>query len=222
MAYRETPTKSQIEGTHGWNLNAAVEDSLSEKPHRVWPTPTGQECEHPKAELTKTGRRKSKNGETSHSLNLADTVRMFPTPTATANGPGKNPDNPRGIHQGNALATAVKFFPTPRRSEYKGVGPLGSKSQKHMLDRSYLCAVVQEKGQETGSLSADWTEWLMGYPVGWTDLNNDAPEQYSIKHEPNIPRITNIKKNRVARLKGIGNAIVPQIAEKLFKLLNFS
>ena len=48
----------------------------------MFPTPTGQETEHPKAELTETGRRKTKDGKNSHSLNLADTVRMFPTPSA--------------------------------------------------------------------------------------------------------------------------------------------
>ena len=32
----------------------------------------------------------------------------WPTPTASAGGPGKNPDNSRGKHQGNALASAVR------------------------------------------------------------------------------------------------------------------
>jgi hypothetical protein len=40
MAYHESPTKSQIEGTHGWNLNAAVTDSLTDDPARLWPNPT--------------------------------------------------------------------------------------------------------------------------------------------------------------------------------------
>jgi hypothetical protein len=35
-------------------------------------------------------------------------------------------------------------WPTPRQSEHKGVGPIGSKSHQHMLDRDYLSAVVQE------------------------------------------------------------------------------
>lgn len=43
MAYHESPTKSQIEGTHGWNLNAAVTDSLADDPARLWPTPTVQD-----------------------------------------------------------------------------------------------------------------------------------------------------------------------------------
>ncbi len=47
---------------------------------RLLPTVTTQESEHPDAELTGTGRRKSKSGESSHSLNLADTVRLWATP----------------------------------------------------------------------------------------------------------------------------------------------
>ena len=47
------------------------------------PTPTTQEIEHPSAEICpKSGRRLSKDGKSTHSLNLADTARMWPTPTA--------------------------------------------------------------------------------------------------------------------------------------------
>jgi hypothetical protein len=49
----------------------------------MWPTPTTQEVEHPQAELTQTGRRKSKNGTTSHSLGLADAVQKWHTPVAS-------------------------------------------------------------------------------------------------------------------------------------------
>jgi hypothetical protein len=66
---------------------------------------------------------------------------------------------------------AVKTWPTPRASEYKGVGPLNSKSHQHMLEKRYLCAVVQDKEQKTGKLNPQWVEWLMGFPVGHTDLN---------------------------------------------------
>jgi hypothetical protein len=26
--------------------------------------------------------------------------------------------------------------------------------------------------QTSGQLNPTWVEWLMGYPIGWTDLNN--------------------------------------------------
>jgi DNA-cytosine methyltransferase len=50
-----------------------------------WPTPTTQDTPHKDIELTESGRRKSKDGKSSHSLNLQDQVNlsektMFDTP----------------------------------------------------------------------------------------------------------------------------------------------
>jgi len=65
-----------------------------------------------------------------------------------------------------------KMWPTPRASEWKDVGPVGSKSHTHMDKRDYLCAKVKDPEQPTGSLNPQWVEWLMGYPIGWTDLKD--------------------------------------------------
>ena len=32
-------------------------------------------------------------------------------------------------------------------------------------------AVSKEVGYNTGALNPTWVEWLMGFPLGWTDLN---------------------------------------------------
>jgi len=42
----------------------------------MWPTPTTQDTPHKDIELTNNGRRKSKNGKSSHSLNLQDKVNL--------------------------------------------------------------------------------------------------------------------------------------------------
>ena len=73
-------------------------------------------------------------------------------------------------------ASASLSWPTPRASEYKGVGPLNSKSHNHMLEKKYLNATVQHVEQTTGSLNPTWVEWLMGLPSGWTDLDSWATE----------------------------------------------
>jgi len=62
-------------------------------------------------------------------------------------------------------------WPTPLSSEYKGTGPMGSKSQAHMLDKKYLCATVQEREQATGQLHSKWVGWLMGFPIGWCEVD---------------------------------------------------
>ena len=64
------------------------------------------------------------------------------------------------------------LWPTPRASEWKDTGPVGSKSHTHMYNRDYLCAKVKDANQPTGKLSPAWVEWLMGFPEGWTDLEH--------------------------------------------------
>ena len=64
--------------------------------------------------------------------------------------------------------SASLLWPTIRASEYKGCGPLGSKSHQHMNNRSYLCAVAQERTGQTGRLNPSYCEWMMGVPIGWT------------------------------------------------------
>jgi hypothetical protein len=92
-----------------------------------------------------------------------------------------------------AVVEAQRMWPTPRASEFKGTGPVGSKSHAHRLKKGYLDATVLQfptpRAQSArgsgpsrvgnkadlqtvvgGSLNADWTEWLMGFPIGWTQV----------------------------------------------------
>ena len=74
------------------------------------------------------------------------------------------------------LQDQVKMWPTPRASEHKGVGPIGSKSHSRMLDKRYLCAVAQQQDGVSGSLNPPWVEWLMGFPIGHTDLSSSETQ----------------------------------------------
>jgi hypothetical protein len=85
---------------------------------------------------------------------------LFPTPTAT----------PYGNNQGGAAGR------TPRASEYKDCGPVGSKSHTHMDKKNYLCAKTKQEDKPTGCLNPTWVEWLMGVPTGWTELDSWAME----------------------------------------------
>jgi hypothetical protein len=61
----------------------------------------------------------------------------------------------------------------------------------------------------------------MGFPIGWTDLEEDEPGENWIdnprwpagigqdQHEWEPPRVAAGVKDRVARLKALGNAVVP-------------
>jgi hypothetical protein len=39
---------------------------------------------------------------------------------------------------------------------------------------SLSVAVKLAEGRENGSLNPEWAEWLMGYPIGWTDCGDSA------------------------------------------------
>jgi len=86
-------------------------------------------------------------------------AKLWPTPTSTTNGPGKDPNNKRGIHQGNALATAV-MWSTPVQDDV------------HHRKQKYSQGGTALSTQAGGSLNPNWVEWLMGYKAGYTDLSH--------------------------------------------------
>ena len=106
------------------------------------------------------------------------TDSLWPTPTGQDNiqirGLGKAVGNKRGT----TLGGAVRKWPTPRASEWKGTGPMGSKSQAYRLDRKYLDATVQEAEQRTGKLNPAWVDWLMGVPTGFSDCAPLAMDKF--------------------------------------------
>lgn len=84
---------------------------------------------------------------------------MWPTPTLNGN------YNRKGLSKksGDGLATAVKvMWPTPKSRDCRTPG--GEKEKQR--NTPYLPTQVG------GSLNPAWVEWLMGYPAGWTDLED--------------------------------------------------
>jgi len=140
-------------------------------------------------------------GPNSKQQGLSELVRIWPTPSAN-NYEQTDLDKllerrerikSQGINGngfGLTLANAVlieerKTWATPRTSDFKSCGPVGSKSHHHMTEKQYLCAQVKEEDQPTGHLNPDWTEWLMGWPIGWTDskqLETDKFQQWWNSH----------------------------------------
>jgi len=170
---------------------------------QMWPTPTTQEIEHPQAELTATGRRKTKDGTNSHSLNLADTVQqMLPTPTerdwkgghgtlVKKNGKYYRVSNTTGTRFGARLdavvekeqETAQEMWPTPRQRDWKD----GTSVPPSRIKNPGLMALPQKVISESETqqkqseiklhLNPTWVEALMGFPPGWTVLGNEESQE---------------------------------------------
>jgi len=131
-----------------------------------WPTPTCQEVEHPEAKLTDTGRRLSKDGMSSHSLNLADSVKQWPTP-CTRDYKGANAEEGLIRNDGKSrmdqLPNAVKYI-TPRVGGEESLDSVEKRKGREAAERhNTLASVEAAHGEQTGQLNPDWVEWLMGW-----------------------------------------------------------
>ena len=77
-----------------------------------------------------------------------------------------------------------------------------------------------------GTLNPDWCEAYMGFPVGWTDLDAEVDRSVDMRRrwwdgswQDGLSIVTEKKENRVKRINSLGNAVVPQIAEIIGKMI---
>jgi hypothetical protein len=71
-------------------------------------------------------------------------------------------------------AVPKMLWPTPAARDGKG-GYIGGRIRNGKVSWDTLDVAVQwtDNQQKTGGhLNPQWVEWLMGFPIGWTDLNN--------------------------------------------------
>ncbi len=93
---------------------------------------------------------------------------LWPTPTAqdSKNDAGPSTQNRNTL----PLNAAVKLWASPRAEDSQCAGLRKSRGTADTL----YAQVVKDGGSETpqtpGSLNPSWVEWLMGWPVGWSDL----------------------------------------------------
>ena len=131
----------------------------------LWPTPTA----HPDNSNLKG---KFKNPT------LGDAVRMWPTPTA------RDWKGAAGFKSAKRNLSDLTFLAQVRDghrlSEYPTMSAngMGNTGSQQILQRKVESGEMteQEKKRMTagngGSLNPTWVEWLMGFPTGWTDLED--------------------------------------------------
>lgn len=123
-----------------------------------WPTPTTADA------FTDKLRSSQQTEGSRHLVNLAQAVQMWPTPMASDALRGS-----RTYARGNpTLLGVVKLLPTPKASDGRRNGCRSEQER----DSPDLPAIVG------GRLNPTWVEWLMGFPLGWTDLEGSGTPSF--------------------------------------------
>ena len=113
---------------------------------------------------------------------LTGTMMMFPTPTALeAQKAGIKSFNKTG----QSLTSLVKMgmFNTPTASDGQNSTLPPSHANWGSLPGDMIRSGHARNG---GVLNPQWVEWLMGWPIGWTDLEPVAMESFPCRQQPLI------------------------------------
>jgi len=164
-----------------------------------------------------------------HTLPLnAEAVRLsvplFPTPRASDMNPQNQPNKDRHHARLNRYChgAAPLRYPTPRCNSLCG----GTGAWNALLEMEDSGALSPEEframSSTGGQLNPDWVEWLMLWPVGWTDPDLPEPIRWMdsstdpadlAEDDPGyIPRVTSRRQYRAPRIKMEGNGQVPLCA----------
>jgi len=156
-------------GWRGINLNQAV---------KIYPTPTASQI------ATEGTTRLYRNLYLNKTLTLEEatimnfnynplqkkgSLEIFPTPTLA-----ESKNVPYQISNGKKYPTLLghlKIWPTPQASE-------GEKYRLQGQSQGSKCLMALHGGK----LNPQFVEWLMGWPIGWTDLEHVETESFLIKH----------------------------------------
>ena len=124
----------------------------------LWPTPTV--C----------GNYNRKGASATNGDGLATAVKNWPTPTASLGTKGGRV-TPRKSREGGTLIEAVssRTFSTPTARDWRS-----GKASEATMERNSR-PLSEQIG---GLLNPTWVEWLMGWPIGWTDLRRSAMDKF--------------------------------------------
>jgi hypothetical protein len=169
-----------------------LERTTKESEFGYWLTPTATAISgrSQKAMEYRTKQRESQGHNTVQPGNLAEQViysgkipckdmknPTWPTPVSspsvTSQTVGATLDlmNSRERGQGTLMEAVVKrMFPTPQASDNRDRENMSNPSIQRRIAKGKQIMLSQSVDQNSGQLNPPWVEWLMGWPLGWTDL----------------------------------------------------
>ena len=146
----------------------------------LWATPTTMDKLPPKSETALLREATVTRPNRSKPANLRDQVsnmKNWPTPVSSPSvtsqtvGATLNLMNSRDREQGTLMEAVVKeMFPKPQASDNRDRGNMSNPSIQRRIAMGKQIMLSQSVDQNSGQLNPPWVEWLMGWPIGWTDL----------------------------------------------------
>ena len=184
----QTPVSDDAVNRKKGKINSRGEPKLSAQV-KMWATPDASVMnlnESVETVMERRARCKEKHGNNGFGLRLQTQVKMWPTPRSA------DADKNIRTHEGamreiarkggpQDLAQALRLWPTPTAA----MGRAGSKAGSPRLERKkaqgwtielHDMASSGELAEQSGQLNPQWVEWLMGYPVGWTDCEGSETQ----------------------------------------------
>ena len=107
---------------------------------------------------------------------LKKRMEMWPTPDANCGQRGTQtnwtPIRKSGHPAQYSINQAVrdKMFPTPQASDNRDRGNMSNPSIQRRIAKGKQIMLSQSVHPTSGKLNPMWVEWLMGWPLAWTDL----------------------------------------------------
>lgn len=209
-----------------------------------WPTPTVHD--KIRGQVAMHGREKRQGYGTQGNLN-DEVVRRaesapWPTPKARDCDPTSRNQKPRDDLKCAAEMGRTKSHTYPtigtktmggcsgsfaKLKELEGIGCLTPEERRAMS--SHLTGGKDPERADCGMLNPDWVEWLMDWPIWWTDVDFRNTDGWRCRFvwldpaddpadwpTPLMERITRRKTNRVNRIETLGNGQVPLCAAVAF------
>ena len=147
-----------------------TESGLSEK----WATPTTMDKLPPKSQQALLKEATQARPGRSKPANLRDQVsnmQNWPTPTSHM---AKETNAPSEHNRKTPTLTAQVNWPTPRTK-----GMCGGSGSWDLLNKNTTVEEARQMGAGNGGkLNPDWVEWLMNWPIKWSNLNEFNPKEF--------------------------------------------
>ena len=161
---------------------------------QMWATPTCMESLPP---MISKSYKESQTGRRKISSNLRDQVhqitQMWPTPDANCGARGTQeiwtPKRKSGHQAQYSINQAVRDaeklkFPTPQASDHGDRGNMSNPSIQRRAEKGKQLNLSMVAHPTSGQLNPTWVEWLMGWPIGWTDLKPLEMDKYHSVQPP--------------------------------------